>query len=394
VAAAFRGRPPPGSLFGFTVNGTFHEITDASVDISNVIAAPNNGPIYFTMRGCALARIPRVRSEAMCVGGATQMGGSSTPYKKNPLIQFDAAGRVYFVVWVSDRSLSNGGRHELRRLNTDDSITQITNGPVFLTNFLVLKNGDVLFTGSTATNSLRWARNYVAATGSVSAISDSRGVAMSDEIYLFQAPNGAPYVITPFGGIGPAIYRYISDGLVDPRPWFAAAGNGAYFNYTGAENSAAPICGNTLALGSSSYLLGICDNKIIEFFPSPQVLKDPSLIKTVTKFIAVSNTTALVFGLDLAGTNKIVLYNRTANTETILYHRPNLPNSQATAEVEVYNVAPVLKSGRVYFDGLRFSDNKFIFGYIDFLDLPSNGGLPFVGALGNTGQKLAEMVAI
>ena len=60
-------------------------------------------------------------------------------------------------------------------------------------------------------------------------------------------------------------------------------------------------------------------------------------------------------GQNASSTNKFVLYNITNGTETDL---------SPSSEIEIYH-AKFRGDGKIWFDGLRFSDNTYVVGIVD-----------------------------
>ena len=65
----------------------------------------------------------------------------------------------------------------------------------------------------------------------------------------------------------------------------------------------------------------------------------------------------ILTGLDANGQNITTLYNTATDTEQTLI--------SSTNEIEMYHLNYVASSNKIMFDGLRFSDNKYVIGQID-----------------------------
>ena len=65
----------------------------------------------------------------------------------------------------------------------------------------------------------------------------------------------------------------------------------------------------------------------------------------------------ILSGTDDSGKNLTTLYNSTTDSEQTL-----IPTSN---EIEVYRLNYVASSNKIMFDGLRFSDNKYVLGQVD-----------------------------
>ena len=68
-------------------------------------------------------------------------------------------------------------------------------------------------------------------------------------------------------------------------------------------------------------------------------------------------TSMVLVGTNTNGTNQMVLFDSSTNTSSLLADGSN--------EIEFYHVQLNLAQNRIYFDGLRFSDNKYVIGYLD-----------------------------
>ncbi|OGQ46427.1 MAG: hypothetical protein A3H42_00100 [Deltaproteobacteria bacterium RIFCSPLOWO2_02_FULL_46_8] len=67
-------------------------------------------------------------------------------------------------------------------------------------------------------------------------------------------------------------------------------------------------------------------------------------------------TSLLIAGYDSSDKNKLIAYNTSNASEIDLL---------GGADIEIYHFSYSAKSGRILFDGLRFSDNKYLVGSID-----------------------------
>jgi hypothetical protein len=65
----------------------------------------------------------------------------------------------------------------------------------------------------------------------------------------------------------------------------------------------------------------------------------------------------IMSGTNSNGQNITTLYNTSTNTEQNLVPASN--------EIEMYHLNYVASSNKIMFDGLRFSDNKYVIGQID-----------------------------
>jgi hypothetical protein len=68
-------------------------------------------------------------------------------------------------------------------------------------------------------------------------------------------------------------------------------------------------------------------------------------------------TYLILSGTNSGGQNITTLYNTSTDTEQVL-----IP---ASTEIEVYHLNYVASTNKIMFDGLRFSDNKYVIGQVD-----------------------------
>jgi hypothetical protein len=79
-------------------------------------------------------------------------------------------------------------------------------------------------------------------------------------------------------------------------------------------------------------------------------VKSVGVAQSVLDYIILSGTNG-------SSKNVTTLYNSSTDTEQVL-----IP---ATTEIEVYHLNYVASTNKIMFDGLRFSDNKYVIGQVD-----------------------------
>jgi hypothetical protein len=92
------------------------------------------------------------------------------------------------------------------------------------------------------------------------------------------------------------------------------------------------------------------------YYLYPTVRKANQPLSQITYGIPALTSMVLV-GTNTNGTNQMVLFDSSTNTSSLLADGSN--------EIEFYHVQLNLAQNRIYFDGLRFSDNKYVIGYLD-----------------------------
>jgi hypothetical protein len=88
----------------------------------------------------------------------------------------------------------------------------------------------------------------------------------------------------------------------------------------------------------------------------------PTFIMDVTNLSnalssAASNDDLIIAGTTKSGVNRLIQFNLLNRTEKVLIDESD--------EIEMYHVRWSEPQGRVYFDGLRFSDNKYVIGSVE-----------------------------
>ena len=88
----------------------------------------------------------------------------------------------------------------------------------------------------------------------------------------------------------------------------------------------------------------------------PTFLAPTTLVKKISVSQGVMNNIILA-GLDADGKNILTLFDTSNDSETLLIGPDN--------EIEIYHLNYVASSNKIMFDGLRFSDNKYVIGQYD-----------------------------
>jgi hypothetical protein len=362
-------------------------VSNGSVQISRVIVGPNDKlyVAFSTMMGidlqnpsstttgpttgCFLAEVDRTTGVPTCVDPGFQLTSSSvSSSSENPDIQFDGAGNVYF------RANGPGGQ-TVRRVSGGVGSSLIDGQNIQLNDFLVQSDGSVLLSGLTRATGASWFRRLTP-TGGVQTLRS----AMATFMKLF--PDGNAYMGFASSG-NSGIRRLLSStGEVEQKYWTASSsdpyGGGtatAYFpidpccwgyeNHPGPTPSMRGFCGNSgafiagfaeLQSGKVVALAGSPqhDTSLMQYFPT--VTELPTSLTKISNIAPVGNRIA-ISGLNASGQNVLVINHvETGVEETILG-----PDN----ETEVYHLRYSQSDGKVYFDGLRFADNKYVLGTVD-----------------------------
>jgi hypothetical protein len=354
-------------------------IVSGSADVSQFIVGPS-GKVYvlFTSRvnlndttlpgTCLLAEVDASTGVPTCVDNTLSWITWPQPHSgRNPAIQFDGSGAVYYAGNSSDG-------HTVLRKYVDGTVTDLISQNVYLNDFLVLNNGGVLLTGTTTSTSARWLR-YLSPT------SQLQGLAADTSYFLRLFPDGNVYtgLIRPSNGPVSSYWtvsRFLTAAnQLDSRPWITdstwSLDSPPYF----AKEALCPedlrsirwaFCGSNGAVIQDSFTTG--DGKVfaiagdrgqggmlMQYYPSVAV--GTSAVQKIYTAQSVGKDLVLS-GLNSAGQNISNLYDTSTGLEASIF--------DATNEMEIYHLTYVPETRKMLFDGLRFSDNKYVFGEIDF----------------------------
>lgn len=296
----------------------------------------------------------------------SSVGMINWPFQQgaNPGIQFDASGAVYYM--ASLPSTGSEPSNVLRRRSAT-GITDLVSGNIGLSDFLVLPDGRVLITGETLLTHVRWVR-MVYPGGSL------QSVVPTTSQFLTRFPDGNVYMgLWNTGYFGVARFLTGSSSL-DSKFWISDELNGqpadAYFKagdycseaerptregFCGSFGSVASSFvatpdGKVFAISGGSGIGGV----LTQYYPTI------SFPETAVRDVAAmtgAGSKLIVAGLDSLNRNILISFDPSTNEETELIGPSN--------ETEIYHLRYVTGTNSVLFDGLRFSDNKYVLGSID-----------------------------
>ncbi len=355
-----------------TIDGlgvTTDAVSSGSASIARFLIAPNNKLyVLFNTKtavgtaSCLLAEVDKttgdptcIESEILSVNWETELNGSSP-------IQFSATGAIYYMgrdgVAPNDSSV-------LRRYSDGKTTSLVTNN-ILLSKFLVLETGDVLLEGSTKGTGASWLRK-VSATGQLSTI------LAPFSSYLMLGTSDGNVILHSYFTNSWGYKRYITnESRIESDYWIIPQAGGSpvsRFNLT-------DICLDGQSVKNNAFCSGAGHTKLVIRTSTQKVLllqtyngKNSSLTQVYPTLaemtLGVTNVGiaqsvldyVIMSGTNSNGQNITTLYNTSTNTEQNLVPASN--------EIEMYHLNYVASSNKIMFDGLRFSDNKYVIGQID-----------------------------
>ena len=215
-------------------------VTSGSVSISRFMVTPAgklyvvfNGPVDFADTSstassaprCLLAEVDTASGVPTCIDSTLQsidargmvtLGGVRA--FQNPPIQFDSQGAIFYTGRTAD------GKSVLRRY-LNGSTTDLINDNVFLNDFLVQPDGNVLISGRTTATGAQWTRRVTPAGGLQTITNEAAG-------FISTFPDDLPY-LQLFGGVK----RIPADAGTLESKWWIHNGGDAY-------NDSSVFCGH------------------------------------------------------------------------------------------------------------------------------------------------------
>lgn len=348
-------------------------IVSGSANVSQFIVGPA-GKVYIlftrpvnlddtTLGGtCLLAEVNASTGVPTCVDNTLSWIAWPQPHSgHNPAIQFDGAGAVYYSGNTSDG-------HTVLRKYVDGTARDLINDNISLDDFLVLPDGGILLTGRTTSTGATWLR-YLSPAGGL------KGLAAATSHFLARFPDGNVYA----GLWGPTPYFGVSRFLtatkqLESKYWISSPINNlvpdAYFDaMTFCQPDVRPLreafCGfygsyiHDAFTTREGKVYATADfgqgGTLMQYYPA--VSASTTAVQKVYAAQAVENDLVLS-GLNSAGQNITNLYDTSTDLEAPIFSAAN--------EMEIYHLTYVPETHKMLFDGLRFSDNKYVFGEIDF----------------------------
>ncbi|MBI2067559.1 MAG: hypothetical protein HYT77_06085 [Deltaproteobacteria bacterium] len=341
-------------------NSLSDAVSSGSVNVKNFMVAANN-QVYLLLStpvdSCILIRVDGETNEATCVDSSISnfIWNTGLFYKHDP-IQFDGEGAVYYMFGSAD------GRLVLRK-NLAGTITDLINDNISVEDFLVLSDGTVFITGKTTSTAALWIRKISPANSLENIFTSATANFMS----LF--PDGNVYMgiwAAPIYGVA----RYLTaDSLLDNTNWMTLDINGLqeprYYdcNEVSSRYGFGGWCGSYVkaihrTINDRVYAIAggtAAQGVLVQYYP--EVVEPVTSVTQVTASQSVL-TSLLLAGVDSESTNRLVLFETTTEMETDLL---------GDEDIEVYNLNYLNSNNHqiVMFDGLRFSDNRYVLCQVD-----------------------------
>jgi hypothetical protein len=344
-------------------------VTSGSASISRFLIAPND-KLYVLFRtktavgttSCLLAEVDKTTGIPICIESEISSISWESELNGFSPIQFSASGAIYY---LGQDGVAPNDSSVLRRYSEGRTTSLVTSN-VLLSKFLVLGTGDVLLEGSTKGTGASWLRK-VSPTGQLSTI-----LAPFSSYLMLGTSDGNVILHSYFSNFW-GYKRYISnESRIESDFWIASQAGGSpvsRFNLTDVCLDGQSVKNNAFCSGAGHTKLAIRtstqkvlllqtyngkNSSLTQVYPTlaemTSEVTNVGIAQSVLDYVIMSGTNS-------NGQNITTLYNTSTNTEQNLVPASN--------EIEMYHLNYVASSNKIMFDGLRFSDNKYVIGQID-----------------------------
>lgn len=345
-------------------------VSSGSAVISSFLIAPNDKLyVLFAQRvnlndttqpdpatGCLLAEVDKTTGSPVCIDNTLrEISWSERP--RNNAIQFDASGAIYYTGY-------NSSNKRVLRRNVSGTITDLINDNIELNDFLILPDGRALVAGATSSSEAQWLRR-INPNGSLTNLYTG-----SYTTFLQMFPDGNVYIGSDgFTGFGYGINMYLPESdSVDPRPYIGFDELNPYFSPSlicDGINDLFGFCGGANGAivkgfhrSISQKVFGVAGDgtrgTLTQYYPTLE--RPVTEVTRISTFQGVINQLILA-GLNAQNKNILTLFDTSDGSEIQLLGPDN--------EIEIYHLNYVASSNKIMFDGLRFSDNKYVIGQYD-----------------------------
>ena len=302
--------------------------------------------------GCLIVTVDRATGIPTCIDA--NFGGL---YQSGEAIQFDATGGIYF------HGVNAGAKqtYVLRRYK-NGAITDLISPGIWVLDWLVTGNGTVFLEGKSESNQTYFNRRYNAAGGILNleapALQDTAGFRMFSDgnVYMFGESSGSR---------GIARYNVAADTM-DPTLWIGPNATQDLTTYCGAAGiGTGPCTAGLSSMFGSRLVAGTSSGKnfqpgtdgLVQTYPTLSTFTLPLRAISV---LEASGNVVLAAGTTATAENILVKFDSDTNTVSTLASR-----ASANGEIEFYHVEPS-SNGYALFDGLRFNDNTYVIGKINY----------------------------
>ncbi len=318
-------------------------VSSGAARIDNFFISPN-GKVYLTgdfgetsMEHCSLAEVPAGGGDVTCVDSTLTLRWLSPGNQsQSPPIQFDASGAVYYL-----GSNSNGSTI-LRRNSGSGAVRDLVTDNVYVYDFLVQPDGTVFLSGATSSTGASWLRKINPMGGLQTLLTGSTSNSTPIQ-WIMRFPDENIYTSQMNTGFA----RYLtSSGAMDSQFWVGSGGQ-----FTGVSIF---IVG-PLRTTASGKVYGIASGgALTQYFPVPGIVSGTGL--SAATIVQPAMNHLLIAGTNGSGQNVLVLFDTTDGSSRQLIGPSN--------EIEMYHLNYTSASGKILFDGLRFSDNLYVLGEV------------------------------
>ena len=369
-SAAVRKNATGSNLQSVDASGrTSDAITAGSASIAKFLIAPNdklyvlfNNKTSVGATSCLLAEVNKTTGDPICI--ESELISITWPSEENGSdpIQFSTDGAMYY---MGQGGVAPNDSGVLRRYSDGKTTSLVTNN-VLLSKFLVLNSGDVLLEGSTKGTNATWLRK-VSVAGELSTI-----LTPFSSYLMLGTSDGNVLLHSYFNGSW-GYKRYITnEARIESDFWIVSQAGGSPASRFNLKD----VCLEGQLFKDDAFCSGAGHTRLVIRTLSQKVVLlqtyngknssitqvNPTLagLTSEVKSVGVAQSVLdyiIMSGTNLNSKNVTTLYNTANGAEQVL-----IP---ASSEIEVYHLNYVASTNKIMFDGLRFSDNKYVIGQVD-----------------------------
>jgi hypothetical protein len=352
-----------------SAGNTSDAVSSGSASIAKFLIAPNdklfvlfNDKTAVGATTCLLAEVNKTTGDPACIESELiSITWPSEANGSNP-IQFSTDGAMYY---MGQGGVAPNDSGVLRRYSDGKTTSLVTNN-VLLSKFLVLNSGDVLLEGSTKGTGATWLRK-VSVTGELSTI-----LTPFSSYLMLGTSDGNVLLHSYFNGSW-GYKRYITnESRIESDFWIVSQAGGSPTSRFNLRD----VCLEGQLFKDDAFCSGAGITRLVIRTLSQKILllqtyngKNSSITQVNPTFMGLTSEVKsvgvaqsvldyiILSGTNGSSKNVTTLYNSSTDTEQVL-----IP---ATTEIEVYHLNYVASTNKIMFDGLRFSDNKYVIGQVD-----------------------------